>query len=156
MIKYVSLEFARVTWNAIMRIIMTVIKFSASGTSLLLALRRTDGGIVPSNTCLLSVAHTEGVLSPSWPYNEVIKWKHFRVTGPLCGGFTGHQWIPFTKASDAELRCFFDLRQNKQLSKQSRRRWLETPSRSLWRHCNASFPYWLSRKLSFLQFLVSK
>ena len=30
----------------------------------------------------------------------------FRVTGPLCGEFTGHWWIPLTKASDAELRCF--------------------------------------------------
>ena len=30
----------------------------------------------------------------------------FRVTGPLCGEFTGHRWIPRTKASDAELWCF--------------------------------------------------
>ena len=30
----------------------------------------------------------------------------FRVTGPLCGEFTGHRWIPSTKASDAELWCF--------------------------------------------------
>ena len=27
----------------------------------------------------------------------------FRVTGPLCGEFTGHRWIPLTKASDVEL-----------------------------------------------------
>ena len=30
----------------------------------------------------------------------------FRVTGPYCGEFTGHRWIPHTKASDAELWCF--------------------------------------------------
>ena len=30
----------------------------------------------------------------------------FRVTGPFCREFTGHRWIPLTKASDAELRCF--------------------------------------------------
>ena len=30
----------------------------------------------------------------------------FRVTGPLCGEFTGHQWILLTKSSDAELWCF--------------------------------------------------
>ena len=30
----------------------------------------------------------------------------FRVTGPLCGEFTGHRWIPRTKASDAELGYF--------------------------------------------------
>ena len=32
--------------------------------------------------------------------DDVIKWKH------LCGEFTGHRWIPRTKASDAELWCF--------------------------------------------------
>ena len=30
----------------------------------------------------------------------------FRVTGPLWGEFTGHQWIPRTKANDAELLMF--------------------------------------------------
>ena len=30
----------------------------------------------------------------------------FRVTGPLCGEFTGHLWIPLTKASDAKLWYF--------------------------------------------------
>ena len=29
-----------------------------------------------------------------------------RVTGPLCGEFTGHRRIPRTKASEAELWCF--------------------------------------------------
>ena len=43
-----------------------------------------------------------------WPddHDDVIKWKPFRVTGPLCGEFTGPRWIPRTKASDAELWCF--------------------------------------------------
>ena len=43
----------------------------------------------------------------------------FRVTDHLCGEFTGHRWIPCTKASDSELWCFFDLHLNKRLSKQS-------------------------------------
>ena len=30
----------------------------------------------------------------------------FRVTGPLCGEFTIHWWIPCTKASDVELWSF--------------------------------------------------
>ena len=34
-----------------------------------------------------------------------------------CGEFTGDRWIPRTKASDAELDVFFDLRLNQQLSK---------------------------------------
>ena len=43
----------------------------------------------------------------------------FRVTGHLCGEFTGHRWISRTKASDAELWFFFfDLRLYKRLSKQ--------------------------------------
>ena len=29
-----------------------------------------------------------------------------RVAGPLGGEFTGHRWIPLTKASDAEVWCF--------------------------------------------------
>ena len=30
----------------------------------------------------------------------------FRVTGPLCGEFTGHRWIPRAMATDAELWYF--------------------------------------------------
>ena len=60
----------------------------------------------------------------------------FRVTGSLYGEFTGHRWNPLTEASEAELWCFFYLRLNKRLSKLLICRWYETPSRSLWRHCN--------------------
>ena len=60
----------------------------------------------------------------------------FRVTGLLCGEFTGHRWIPRTSASDTDLWFFFDLRLNKRLSKQSWGWWIETPPLSLWRHCN--------------------
>ena len=42
----------------------------------------------------------------------------FCVTGPLCGEFSGHRWIPRTKASGAELCCFL---------------WV---SRSWWHHGN--------------------
>ena len=57
-------------------------------------------------------AHSSG-LEPNYrglvlcrDHDDVIKWKHFPLTGPLCGEFTGHRWIPLTKASDAELWCF--------------------------------------------------
>ena len=61
----------------------------------------------------------------------------FRVTGHLCGEFTGHRWISRTKASDAELWCFlWSAPEKKRLSKQSRGWWFETPSRPLWCHCN--------------------
>ena len=36
-------------------------------------------------------------------YDDIIKWKHFRATGPLC---VESRWIPCTKVSDAELWCF--------------------------------------------------
>ena len=76
-------------------------------------------------------------------HGDVIKWI-FRVTGPLWGKSTGQPWIHLTKSNEAELWCLFYLRLNKQLSKslnnQSRCRWFETPSRSLWRHSNPKGP----------------
>ena len=75
-------------------------------------------------------------------FMKIRRWEHdmmtssngniFRVTGPLCGEFTGHRWIPQTKTSDG----VFYLRLNG-WSKQSRRWRFGTPSRSLWRHRNA-------------------
>ena len=73
----------------------------------------------------------------------------FRVTGPLWGEFTGDRWIPLTKASDAELWCFLDLRLNKRLNKQSWGWWFETPTCSLWRHCNV-VPSWASYRISMV------
>ena len=46
---------------------------------------------------------------------------------PVTGEFPSHR--PVTRNFDV----FFDQHLNKRLSKQSRRRWVETPSRSLWR-----------------------
>ena len=52
-------------------------------------------------------------------------WRHqmeaFSRHWPLVRGI--HRWILITKAIDAELWCFFDLRLKKRLSKQSRRWW---------------------------------
>ena len=60
----------------------------------------------------------------------------FRVTGHLCGEFTGHRWIPRTKASVGSFDVFFDLRLNKKLSIQPWGWWFRTPSRPLWRYNN--------------------
>ena len=72
----------------------------------------------------------QGLINWTW-------WRHqietFSVLLALC---EGNPPIPLTKASAVKFGVFFDLRLNKQLSKQSRRRWFETPLRSLWRHCN--------------------
>ena len=46
-----------------------------------------------------------------------------------------HRWIPLThRPVTRNYEVFFDLRLNKRLSKQSRRRWFEMSLRSLWRH----------------------
>ena len=58
----------------------------------------------------------------------------FRVTGTLCGEFTGE--FPTQRPVTPSFDVFFDLRLNKRLSKQSWGLLFETPSRSLWRHCN--------------------
>ena len=66
----------------------------------------------------------------------------FRVTGPLCWEFTGHRWIPRTKASDADLRCFLSSMPKSTVEHLQLKRWgFETPSCSLWRHCNDNVKY---------------
>ena len=47
--------------------------------------------------------------------------------------------FPSQRAVTRSFGVLLDLCLNKRLSKQSRRRWFETPSRSLWRHCNESW-----------------
>ena len=90
--------------------------------------------------------------------NEIM----FRVTGPLCGKFTVHRWIPSQRPVTRSFDDFFYLRLNTRMSKQSRHRLFERPSRSFWRHCNVT--YWLlcqcridllsfSRELSLTAFL---
>ena len=65
-------------------------------------------------------------------HDDVIKWKHVPRHWLLCGEFIGDyreftgeftSHRPVTRSFDV----FFDLRLNKRLSKQSRRRWFETP-----------------------------
>ena len=67
--------------------------------------------------------------------DDVIKWKHFPRNWPFVRGI--HR-SPVNSLHKDQWRgnAFIDLRPNKQLSKQSRRRWFETPSCSLRRHCD--------------------
>ena len=60
-------------------------------------------------------------------HDDVIKWEHFPRYWPFVRGI--HWWA-------VNPRSFFNLCLNKRLSKQSWGWWLQTPSRSLWRHCN--------------------
>ena len=60
----------------------------------------------------------------------------FRITGPLCGEFTGPGEFPAQRPMTRSFDVLFDLRLNKRLSKQPWGWWFETPSWSLWRQCN--------------------
>ena len=56
---------------------------------------------------------------------------------PVTGEFSAQR--PVTRSFDV----FFDLHPNKRLSKQSWGWWFETPTHSLWRHCNENpMPKW--------------
>ena len=60
----------------------------------------------------------------------------FRVTGLLCGEFTGPGEFLAQRPVTRSFDVYFDLRPNERLSKQSWGWWFETLSRSLWRHRN--------------------
>ena len=74
-----------------------------------------DVNLIAMNLRKFLLCRTTWCLLPSWSIN--LEWwvsvmmtssngSIFRVTGHLCGEFTGDRWIPHTKASDAELWCF--------------------------------------------------
>ena len=103
-------------------------------------------------------AHKPGKLSCSFCYFEQCHWyvygwvstegtsaqcmmtsssgNIFRVTGPLCGEFTGPGDFPTQRTVTRSFDVFFDLWLNKRLSKQPWGGWFETPLWSLWRQCN--------------------
>ena len=72
-------------------------------------------------------------------------WRHrietFTALLCFCGGnspVTGE--FPTQRPATRSFDVFFDLHLNQELSKQWRRRWFDTPLRSLWCHCNVMFP----------------
>ena len=80
----------------------------------------------------------------------------FRVTGPLCGEFTGPGEFPTQRPVTRSFDVFFDLRLNKPLSKQPWGWWFETLSRSLWRHRNGTdkFGFGMDPVACFLRFYL--
>ena len=102
----------------------------------------------PVNTYLVETCGiNQRRLNPVWLMHNVYWHLHmsmmtssngniFPIAGLLYGEFTGHRWIPATRPVTRSFDVFFLLGPNKRLSKQTRRRWIETPSRPLWRHCN--------------------
>ena len=78
----------------------------------------------------------------------------FRVTGPLCGEFTCHRWIPLTKASDMELWCFL-----RSATEQTFKQTIKTPV--IWdaiplimTSLECTFPAWLKFHFVVFHFLV--
>ena len=69
----------------------------------------------------------------------------FRVTGPICGEFTGPGKFPAQMPVTWSFDVFFDLRPNKRLSKQPWGWCFETLSWSLWRQCNGVWVKYLTR-----------
>ena len=63
----------------------------------------------------------------------------FPVTDRLWRESAGHRWFPLIQASDTVLWCLLWSTSEHRFNKQSRRRGLQTPWRSLWRHCNDFF-----------------
>ena len=82
---------------------------------------------------MLYVYKRNSIIPDAW-------WRHqmeiLSALRALC--VPGNRGIPLKRPMTQSFGVFFDLRLNKPLSKQSRRRWFETPSRSLWRQCNGA------------------
>ena len=123
----------------------------------------------PTDHCWLATLHTIPVslCEFAWLYMSHIPWWHHQMETlsallALCAGnspVTGE--FPH-KGSDEERWCFLWSAPEQRLSKQSRRRWFETPSRSLWRHCNDKMrtkwkihhlptsQYWITQRTTIL------
>ena len=87
--------------------------------------------------CLL--CNTYGIWLPTWWCRQM---RAFSALLAICAGnspVTGE--FPSQRPVTRTFDVFFDLHLYKQMSKHSWRWWLETPSGSLWRHCNA-YDYW--------------
>ena len=109
-----------------------------------------------NNTLNLGRGHAGSQVEPrSCPW-----WRHqmetFSALLTLCAGNSPvTDEFPTQRPVTRSFDVFFDLRLNKRLTKQSRGWWFETPSHSLWRHCNAFWcwcflltPFWHSNRIS--------
>ena len=83
--------------------------------------------------------------------SKVSWWRHkmetFSALLAFCAGNSQvNGKFPAQRPVTRSFAVFFDLRLNQQLNKQWRRWWFETPSRSLWRHCNGK---WMKQRQIF-------
>ena len=109
------------------------------------ARKQFDEAMRNANSLLLAIDdYIYAILSKTVLFHDdFIKWKYFPQYWPFYEGnppVTGEfpSQGPVTRRFDVS----FHLRLNKRLSKQSKHQRFETPSRSLWRHCNV-FRRWI-------------
>ena len=95
------------------------------------------------STDIFRCLHSSRRLKPLPNHDDVIKWKHFPRYWPFVRGMD----CPHKGQWRGALICAWT-----RLSKQSRCRWFETPSHSLWRHCNVAVVKTISVALSTLHF----
>ena len=92
--------------------------------------------LVPVAQMVKAIGMNPKVGGPTWWRNQMETFSALldlcEGNPPVTGGFLHKR--PVTRSFEV----FLDLRLNKRLNKQSRGRWFETSSRSLWRHCNES------------------
>ena len=69
-------------------------------------------------------------------HDDVIKWKHFPRYWPFVRGIHPGE-VPSQRPVTRRFDVFLDQRMYKRWSEQPWGWWFETPSWSLWRHCNA-------------------
>ena len=86
--------------------------------------------------------HSWALVNTMAPWHEDPWWRHqtetFSALLALCAGNSPVPGeFPTQRPVTRSFDVFFDLCQNKRLSKQSWGWWFETQSRPLWRHCNA-------------------
>ena len=90
----------------------------------------------------LFLLHSSGAKFVSLFYDDVIKWKHFPCYWPFAWGI--NRLIvdsPHKGQWRGALMFSVMFAWPKEWTKQSRRQWFETPSRSLWCHCNGMIWY---------------
>ena len=117
---------------------------------------RADGQVFHKTQAILTKGDAFGVRLTL--HDDVIKWKPFPRYWPFVRGI---HLSPVNSRHKGQWRgaLMFSLicALNKRFSKQSWGWWFETPSCSLWRHCNGNenfviwwiFLHWLHQKLSF-------
>ena len=80
------------------------------------------------------------IVAENYYHDDVIKWKLVFVLLVLCAGNSPVTVeFPTQRPVTRSFDNFFDLCLNQRLSKQWKRRWFETPSRSLWRHLASKY-----------------